>query len=685
VSTLFARLFSVPYFTVTAKATASMRGGVRQPLDIMFVIDSTASMNDNCNEAVRDVGTVSVPGNIVINSSNSKKIDCAKDGIRQFLKSLQPCKLSVNGNCPSTGPNVVDQVALITFPGLVNGNATNHDNTNTRSNFLLSTTQSCSGALTSTPPWYIGGGGFPNKWFLNTSDLSYGSTAAPAVSVVTITQTTGTFTLSYGGQTTSALAWNVNNALTVQNALQALGTIGNGNIGVTKNSAGTVYTLTFQGALGGVAVGPISATATGGSPPPSPTVMTLTGGSGGTNEVQTVTVNQNINFRLRFNGNNTGNIAPGASAATLDAQLESLVSGTGDEFGVVKSGNVFTITFRGTLAATNVSQITMVSGNVTIATTTQGVGPVNEVQAVTVTQTTGTFTLTFSGQTTAPIAFNASAGTVESALENLSNITNNDVVVTRSGAGPYVFTVTFVDDLAGRDVAQMTATASAGVLTQPTVVNNPYQPATTAGYQITQLSNNYRVSNATTALNPASQIVGASYWSSCPGLPTNRYYGLNAVGGVNTYYAGAMQEAQFKLEAAAGRNAQPVIILLSDGDANANASTVPAARVPNQCRQAIDAAVAAASSSIDTLVYSIAYNASRSSSGSCSSDSPRISAFETMRQIARNATTPNVPDPEKFFCLPAASGCTSANTLADVFKKIAADLTSSRLIPDDTS
>ena len=58
-----------------------------------------------------------------------------------------------------------------------------------------------------TPPWYIGGGGFP-KWFLNANDLSYGSTASPAVTVVTITQNSGTFTLTYNGQTAGPFAYN---------------------------------------------------------------------------------------------------------------------------------------------------------------------------------------------------------------------------------------------------------------------------------------------------------------------------------------------------------------------------------------------------------------------------------------------------------------------------------------------
>jgi hypothetical protein len=81
----------------------------------------------------------------------------------------------------------------------------------------------------------------------------------------------------------------------------------------------------------------------------------------------------------------------------------------------------------------------------------------NEAQTVTVTgsPTGGTFTLTWSGQTTAAIAYNATALTVRNALEALSNIEAGGVTVTGAAGGPY--TVTFTS---GADVAQMTATAS---------------------------------------------------------------------------------------------------------------------------------------------------------------------------------------------------------------------------------
>ncbi|MDX2538882.1 phage tail tube protein [Streptomyces scabiei] len=88
--------------------------------------------------------------------------------------------------------------------------------------------------------------------------------------------------------------------------------------------------------------------------------------------------------------------------------------------------------------------------------------PSNEVQQVAITgdPTGGTYTLTYSGQTTAGIAYNASAATVQSALEALSNIGVGDVVC---AGGPHPgtpVTVTFEGALAGTDVAQMTASAA---------------------------------------------------------------------------------------------------------------------------------------------------------------------------------------------------------------------------------
>lgn len=84
----------------------------------------------------------------------------------------------------------------------------------------------------------------------------------------------------------------------------------------------------------------------------------------------------------------------------------------------------------------------------------------NEVQSVDITGSPdgGTFTLTYAGQTTATIAFDADAAAVDAALTALSNIGATDVAVT--GTNPN-FAVEFTSDLAGQPVAALTADGSA--------------------------------------------------------------------------------------------------------------------------------------------------------------------------------------------------------------------------------
>lgn len=87
-------------------------------------------------------------------------------------------------------------------------------------------------------------------------------------------------------------------------------------------------------------------------------------------------------------------------------------------------------------------------------------GLTNETQRATVTggPTGGTFTLTWSGQTTAAIPYNANAATVQGALNDLSNIRTGDVIVTGANGGPY--DVQFTNTLKGQDVAAMTASGA---------------------------------------------------------------------------------------------------------------------------------------------------------------------------------------------------------------------------------
>lgn len=107
-------------------------------------------------------------------------------------------------------------------------------------------------------------------------------------------------------------------------------------------------------------------------------------------------------------------------------------------------------------------------------------GLTNEVQTISITGTPtgGTFTLTFKGQTTAPIPYNASAAAIQTALEGLGTIQAGQVAVTGGALPGTPAVVTFTGLLGGRDVPLMTA--NSGALTggtSPTVTVT----ATTAG------------------------------------------------------------------------------------------------------------------------------------------------------------------------------------------------------------
>jgi hypothetical protein len=116
-------------------------------------------------------------------------------------------------------------------------------------------------------------------------------------------------------------------------------------------------------------------------------------------------------------------------------------------------------------------------------------GGTNEVQTITVTGTPtgGSFTLTFNGQTTAAIAYNAAAAAVKTALEALTNIAVGDVTTSGGPLPTTAVTVTFAGAYASSDVPQMTATASFTGGTSPAVAVTTTTPGvigtTTIGYQ----------------------------------------------------------------------------------------------------------------------------------------------------------------------------------------------------------
>lgn len=110
---------------------------------------------------------------------------------------------------------------------------------------------------------------------------------------------------------------------------------------------------------------------------------------------------------------------------------------------------------------------------------------VNEVQSVEVASATGgTFTLTFAGQTTAPIAFNATAAAVATALVALTNLAVGDVVGSGGPCGTAPVVLTFGAAYAGLNVPQITANGGALVGAGASVTTATTTPGSVVGAQL---------------------------------------------------------------------------------------------------------------------------------------------------------------------------------------------------------
>jgi hypothetical protein len=209
----------------------------------------------------------------------------------------------------------------------------------------------------------------------------------------------------------------------------------------------------------------------------------------------------------------------------------------------------------------------------------------------------------------------------------------------------------------------------------------------TSTYQIVDFSSDYRSSDKATTLSSSSNLVAAlGGKSNCSGL--------QPIGGEGTFYAQVIYSAGTLLaaEQAANPGSQNVLIILSDGDANAKASALPGASKTSgiypstidQCSQAVKAGHDVATQGTKgTRVYSVAYGAKASG---CASDTTGalagITPCQTMQQIASA--------PEYFYsdytatggsssCISASQPTTNLNT---IFTNIAGDLTVVRLIPN---
>lgn len=212
-------------------------------------------------------------------------------------------------------------------------------------------------------------------------------------------------------------------------------------------------------------------------------------------------------------------------------------------------------TGKGTILR-QISGLTATSG----ATVTFGGYGTQEVQTITVNAAGGTYTITWNAQTTSAIAYNATAGTVQTALEALSNIAPGDVVVTggvgaAGGGTPYTLTwsaslgnvaapTTNVGSLTGGAGTAAVVTVTPGVLlgtaagkntTAPFIANKLSTLEVTSGidgtgtaYTIALTGGSLTISNNVSYLTPANLGV--------VNLPATYFTGTRSITGSLTAY-----------------------------------------------------------------------------------------------------------------------------------------------------
>ena len=147
VPTFFAKVIGIGSMTLTASALAAMKGGTPTPANLMVILDSTRSMSDADSDPACQQAT-GIP--------SPTKLDCAKWGVRVLLEGFYPCAANLSSCGTVTNGNVnnaVDEVGLLTFPGLTSSSYAPSDYLNCGTGFQQSYL-SPYGTPTTFPPYF---------------------------------------------------------------------------------------------------------------------------------------------------------------------------------------------------------------------------------------------------------------------------------------------------------------------------------------------------------------------------------------------------------------------------------------------------------------------------------------------------------------------------------------------------
>ncbi|MBY0514456.1 MAG: Ig-like domain-containing protein, partial [Gemmataceae bacterium] len=283
-----------------------------------------------------------------------------------------------------------------------------------------------------------------------------------------ITGSSGTFTLTFNGQTTPPLPFNAP-AAQVQAALNALSSVGRAEVqDVTVSGIGGTFTLTFNGQT----TAPLPFDATAAQVQAALNQLTSVARS----EVQTVTITGLPGtFTLTFNGQTTAPLPYNATAAQVQAALNALssfgtIGGTATVTSTpVAGGTQYAIAFGATLANYDQPEITATTTgaiSAAVATPTQGLGGTT---VVTATPVSGgiRYRVTFGGvlgnSDLPPMAAAGAGGATAGVAPVQDGGGAGSVTVTRSViAGGYDYTIAFGGNLANANQPQISVATVGG-------------------------------------------------------------------------------------------------------------------------------------------------------------------------------------------------------------------------------
>ena len=200
-------------------------------------------------------------------------------------------------------------------------------------------------------------------------------------------------------------------------------------------------------------------------------VSALVGGFEQSGAIVITVANQPTGGTWNFDAGDYGDddIAYNASASTVQTSMDSLFGSGNTTVTKYNSGTrvIYQIDFTGTFTGEAVPGVTVSYANLTggnaavaISGVQEAVAGTSEVQVVTFygSPSGGSSYWTFEGVTSAAIAHNASAATVQSTLRAMSSIGSGNIAVSGSSGGPY--TCTFQGALAHKDVSLLSVDAS---------------------------------------------------------------------------------------------------------------------------------------------------------------------------------------------------------------------------------